>query len=255
MSSRNAKSSLVRLILSNLPKSMDNSLMKNSKMVRLFFLFICILSLPKIGFGQLEGVYNQRTFRGLCSSTFKLFPDSLYTHENGCEASSRFSIGRWKYLNDTILFSPFDKSNFTLIKNITQDLDSLKILRVVILDKNGVNITEKIGIVQLEEDTQYSLTLDSLGITRTDYIRNDGVLLISQFYKPFGDDAKIHIDRYNKIVITLNLTKELLQSSQSDWDKLNYKEYLITKDGFKANLPEWIFNSDIDKSQFFWIKQ
>lgn len=153
--------------------------------------------------------YIHESNGGLCSSSILVFRDSTYCSESGCEASSRFSFGRWKLDKDLITFTPTNPASFKLIDTIVKEKTANKNITVMVFDRDGNNITERITVAQLLKGRGiYPINLDSTKKSRTDIRRMDSHLILPGLKLTFRQNTEIELGEYNQIKIYLNIPSE-----------------------------------------------
>ncbi len=218
----------------------------------LFVVLVCNADL----IAQIRNTYDQRTNGGLCSSTYFTFQDSTFSFERGCEASSYFSLGHYTINTDTIIFIPWNDSNKVLVKSVEREKDSSKILKVKIVDINGINVSKKVVVAQKDgKGRYYSMTLDSTETYRYDFPRSNSILVLKHFERPFKNQSEVQWLDSNNIVITINLHGDLLQFPKSKWTDIADKKFLLDENGFHCILPDSILLEPELKDNFFWKRK
>lgn len=138
-----------------------------------------------------------------------VFSDSTYCNESGCEASSRFSFGRWKMEKDWIIFTPTRPSTFKLIDTIIRSGSEAKEISVKVFDSKGENITQRIVVGQyLKGIGYYPIKTDSTKNVRTDLRRKNCKLILPGLQNTFRQSTEIDPGDYTQIEIHLNIPSE-----------------------------------------------
>ena len=165
---------------------------------------------------------------GLCNQSLLLFKDSTYCSERGCEASSHFAFGKWTQKNNLIKLIPADPTRYGLISKIERQKTNDNKLVVVILDKDGNNITNEVYVGQyVAGKGLYPLVIDSLKTSRTDLIRENSTLLLTSLQRLFKQKIEITRDSSNYFKIYLTISRYWNFSGNSDWD--NDTEFSLIK--------------------------
>jgi hypothetical protein len=202
-------------------------------------IFLPILFTATHSFGQTSEWYSIEANGGLCSQSIVLFTDGTYNCERGCEASSHFSFGSWTQKKDTILFKEANSKKFKVIKDYTSKKTDNKNLSVKIFDNKGQNITDRISVGQyVKGKGTYNLDLDSTKTTRFDFKRDSGIIIIKSLQNLLGQRIEIQTDDSNYYEITLNVSKDWIYHSNSDWGGNGDFKLLKTKQGLSSLRPD-----------------
>jgi hypothetical protein len=167
---------------------------------------------------------------GLCNQSLILFSDSTYCSEAGCEASSRFSFGKWSQKKNIITFTPVNTSTFRFIEKVERDFTNSKNMAVILFDKYGNNITDKIVVGQyVEGKGMYSMELDSTNTKRTGIKRDKALLVITTLQRFTKQKLAVDMDSSSNYKIYLNVLGDWNFHKNSTWDnnetfRLNEKD-------------------------------
>lgn len=154
---------------------------------------------------------------GLCSSSLVLYSDSSYVFEHGCEASSHLSFGSWRQNKDSIYFTQQQREKIQVIKSVQSSVIPSDSIWVMLLDKDGINISEKISVgLDVKNRGSYLMSPDSSGSKLFVYKRK-GYLTLRTLNKLLNQRITIPIDSANNFIITLNLSSNWIWSKHADW--------------------------------------
>lgn len=177
-------------------------------------------------------IYSRQTNGGLCSKSFKLFSDSTFSSESGCEASSHIAFGIWSKKGNTIKLVPINLKLFSIIKNVETTVINSDSLFITILDKYGINISRLILVSQSRPDKRsYTLPFDSSRNCRSDRKIDSSALILTYFQRLFGKRSELNIGKSNNLVIHLNISIDNIWNSKADWD--NYESFELIQKGNK----------------------
>jgi hypothetical protein len=220
-------------------------------MARIFHLFlICTLLTFTNLYGQSNVDYEwylTESNGGLCNQSLLLFKDSSYCSESGCEASSYFSFGKWKQKNNVITLIPADPAKYNFIEKVESKTTNDNKLTVIVLDKAGNNITNKVLVGQyVEGKGMYPLSLDTSKAKRTDFKRNNSTIILTSLQRLFKQKIEIRTDSSNFYKIYLTIPEQWNFHENSVWEsngtfsltKKNDRLFTIVPDHFddKGNL-------------------
>lgn len=213
-------------------------------MKQLFSFFFLLLMLPcatlfaqqKNAFEAYHAAFNAV----LCTQSVKLFSDSTYSYETGCEASSHFSTGRWKMKKDTVLFFPVQPAGYRVIDTVIAGNTAGKKITVSVLDKAGVNITGRVVAQHYVKDIGfYDMPTDSALLTRSDVRRRNGAIVLKPLQRLFQQRLLIPVDSvHNQYTIRLNLSAQWNFQAYSAWTDLGGFKLLKRKDQLVSILPD-----------------
>lgn len=178
---------------------------------------------------------------GLCNSTFILFNDSTYCNESGCEASSRFSFGKWQQVKDNIQFIPSDPSIYNFISKVEKSKSDVDSIKFIICDRNGNNISDRVTLGLYVKDVgvfdmkHNEVALEWAGIKR----ENSSIQLLSFMYL-FKQTIEIPVsDSVNVYKVYLNFNDWNFQK-QSTWTKMSGFSLLKKKGKLVSPQPDTI---------------
>ncbi len=189
-------------------------LLLNMKQTLLILLLYCAF----LANAQSHETYETRNNGGLCPSTILLYANADYVYEYGCEAAPHLSFGTWTKKKDTIKFTPVNPASFAVIKDIKATTVAGDSIWLLLLDKDGVNMTAKISAgLDVSGRGAYMMSNDSSGTTKFVYKRSGGKLVLRTLGKLFGRRIELATDTANNFVITLNLSASWITSTHADW--------------------------------------
>lgn len=179
--------------------------------------------------------YLRESNGGLCNESLLLFNDHTYCSESGCEASSHFTFGSWSEKAGVIKLSQVDLKNYSFVVKIEKYRTDDKRIIVKVLDKDGVNISNKFEIGQFVERVgTYNFKFDTIKNNLFEFKRNaKSVLLLKTFAKTFNTKIEIPVDTFNYFVVTLNISKYWNFSRNSDWS--NIETMYLKRNGEKLS--------------------
>ncbi len=165
---------------------------------------------------------------GFCSTSILLRNDGTYKYESGCEASSHVSFGTWTQKKDTIKFKQIDTKEFKVINISPSTTTNSKILSVKIFDQYKKNITERIKVKQyVQGKGTYTMGLDSSKTSRTDFLRDSGIIIIESLEKLMNGTLGVQVDSFTNFEITLNIPSPLIYDIGSNFT--NIGDFLLLK--------------------------
>ncbi len=206
-------------------------------------------------FGQTSEWYLNQLNGGLCSQSIVLFDNGTYNCERGCEATSHFSFGNWAQKKDTIFFSETNHKKFKVIKGYNSKRVDSKNIAIKIFDIKGQNITDRISVGQyIRGKGTYNLDLDSTKTTRFDFKRDSAIIIIKSLQKLLEQRIEIQTDSSNYYEITLNISKDWIYHSNSDWGGNGDFKLLKTKQALTSLRPDSI-NDDGKLVKMIFIRQ
>ncbi len=188
-------------------------------MGKLLLLFLICLYISTNAFCQKavnHKFYITNYGSGLCNASIILFNDGTYRHESGCESSSYISYGKWTVKNDTVNFKPLNNRTFKVIDSIIAMQTPKDSISVTILDKNGINITNKISIgLHVPGIGIYLFEPDKTDTKKVVYKRSTGKIYLWTLSRIFQQDFEIPTDTANNFIIKLNFSTEWIYNSNS----------------------------------------
>jgi len=165
---------------------------------------------------------------GVCAASLYVYKDKTYCLERDCEGDSHLSIGHWEQIKDTIKFRPLNNKSFQPIQNIAMSKTSNKYIEVIVLDRNGINVTDKISVGQLVKGKGiYMMKSDSLKKIRTDFKRDSSKIVLKSLEKIFQQKLEVTSDTANSFIISLNISCDCFWSTHSDWG--GYGDFTLVK--------------------------
>ena len=194
---------------------------KPSNMFKVVFFSLISFLITSTLFCQSQSEYERYIAvnnGGVCAASLYMYNDRTNCLERDCEGNSHLSIGSWEKIKDSIKFHPIDNKNFRLIENITTSKTSEKFVKVIVLDRNGINVTDKVSVGQLVKGKGiFMMKLDSLEMTRTDFKRDSSKIVLKSLEKIFQQKLEIMPDSSNCFTISLNISCECFWSTHGDW--------------------------------------
>ena len=197
--------------------------------------------------------YSAESIGGLCSQTVRLFTDSTYCYESGCEASSHFSTGKWKMRKDTVLFFPVQPAGYRVIDTVVASRTADKKITVSLLDRAGMNITSRVVAMHYVKNIGfYDMPTDSAQLQRSDVRRRDDAIVLRPLQRLFQQRLVIPIDSlHNHYEIRLNLSALWLFQPASDWMDISGMKFLKRKEQLVAIRPDQIDEKGVLKPTVF----
>lgn len=184
--------------------------------------------------------YSVSSNGGLCSQTIRLFTDSTYCYESGCEASSHFSTGKWKMKKDTLLFFPIQPAGYRVIDTVIASRTVDKKITVSIVDRNGINITGRVVAMHYVKDIGfYDMPADSAQLQRSDVRRRNGAIVLRPLQRLFQQRLLIPVDSaHNHYEIRLHLSAQWNFQPASDWTDISGLKLLKRKEQLVSIRPD-----------------
>jgi hypothetical protein len=197
--------------------------------------------------------YSAESNGGLCSQSIRLFTDSTYCYESGCEASSHFSTGKWKMRKDTLLFFPVQPAGFRVIDTVVASRTADKKITVSLFDRAGINITSRVVTMHYVKDIGfYDMQIDSAQQQRSDVRRRNDAIVLRPLQRLFQQRLVIPIDSmHNHYEIRLNLSAQWLFQPASDWMDISGMKLLKRKEQLVAIRPDQIDEKNVLKPTVF----
>ncbi len=187
-------------------------------------------------------------YQGLCSTSIRLNNDGTYNYGSGCENSTNLSFGTWKQSKDTIKLKQFDTKDFKVLRILPSITEHSNRLSVKLFNQQGENITAKLRLVQyVQGKGEFTLSLDSLTQTKTDFIRDSGIIIIKALERLPKTDFGVVVGDYNNYEITINIPNDLVYKIGSNWINTGDFELLKRKN---ALLSTTIYPADGDAKPF-----
>ena len=181
-------------------------------------------------------------YQGFCSTSIRLNNDGTYNYGSGCENSTNLSFGTWTQSKDTIKLKQFDTKDFKILRILPSTTESSNRLSVKLFNQHGENITAKLRLVQyVQGKGEFTLSLDSLTQTKTDFIRDSGIIIIKALERLSKTDFGIVVGDYNNYEITINIPNDLVYKMGSNWIDTGDFELLKSKN---ALLSTTIYPAD-----------
>ena len=213
---------------------------RKMKILTSIFLLISLMTNAQEGIWKKYYINN-----GLCSESLKLYMDSTYFYETGCEERSYINIGRWTIFNDTIQLKPIDTLNFNCLMSITQNTNIYKdsiILRVIDINDQPIKGFDVIyvpstieyklindpGEYTFVEKNKKDITLKSIetddkGLAKLKGSESGSVLLVD-LTQIFGKNLVIKKELFksHSITIKLNLRQDAFLYHRIKWIDLKF---------------------------------
>ena len=156
---------------------------------------------------------------------------------------------------DTILFMPADLKEYKVIANVKTTKTSDKNITVILYDKQGINITERILATQYIKNLGfYDMDLDSSHTRRSDARRANGSIVLKALQRVFKQKIEIPVDSSTLYEVYLNLSAEWNFHGNSDWMDMSATRLLKRKDKLVSVRPDQIDEKGVLKPTEF-IKQ
>lgn len=197
--------------------------------------------------------YSAESNGGLCSQSIRLFTDSTYCYESGCEASSHFSTGKWKMRKDTLLFFPVQPAGYRVIDTVVASRTADKKITVSLFDRAGINITSRVVTMHYVKDIGfYDMQIDSAQQQRSDVRRRNDAIVLRPLQRLFQQRLVIPIDSmHNHYEIRLNLSAQWLFQPASDWTDISGMKLLKRKEQLVSTRPDQIDDKGILRPTIF----
>lgn len=184
--------------------------------MKYIFSFLSILFFD-IAQAQNVEVYQTDTTNSPCTTTIKLYSDNNFFYES-CGSSSRISFGKWVQKKDTIKLEPVNPKLFAVVKSVEATTIAGDSIWLVILDRDGNNMTAKISTgLEVAGRGSYLFSIDSGGNKKFVYKRSGSKIVFRTLNKLFGQHIEIPVDTANHFVITLNISSDWINSTHADW--------------------------------------
>lgn len=194
----------------------------------------------KTAVGQSSEFYVN--YQGFCSTSIRLNNDGTYNYGSGCENSTNFSFGTWTQSKDTIKLKQFNTKDFKILRILPSTTESSNRLSVKLFNQYGENITAKLRLVQyVKGKGEFTMSLDSLAQTKTDFIRDSGIIIIKNLERLPKTDFGVVVGDYNNYEITINIPNDLVYKIGSNWISTGDFELLKRKN---ALLSTTIYPAD-----------
>ncbi|MDQ6609702.1 MAG: hypothetical protein M3Y85_07765 [Bacteroidota bacterium] len=201
--------------------------MKNSFFTLLFAFLSSYL------FAQLPATYVAVSNNIPCPVSLTLYPDGVYLFKSGCDASPQISFGKWATKKDTVKLEPVDLKTYQVIKTVNASHVPGDSIWISILDKDDVNITNKISIgLEISGRGSYMFNSDSSGTQKFVYKRPGGKIALRTLNKLFNRNFELMADTANHFVVTLNLSGAWINSTHAGWNGFGPFAVLKRKEGF-----------------------
>lgn len=179
------------------------------------FLLTCCIFFSK---AQSHETYKTEQSGTACASTLKLYSNSTYAYQTGCETSPQFSFGKWTREKDLIKFTPVNPATFAVIKNVVATKILSDSVWLTVLDKDGANMTAKLSVgLEISGRGSYLFNNDASGEKKFVYKRSGGKIVFRTLNKLFGQRLELPIDTANNFVVTLNFSADWLNSTHAAW--------------------------------------
>lgn len=208
----------------------------------IFFLLILLLYCTSVNAqsSKYSDTYSAESNGGLCSQTIRLFTDSTYCYESGCEASSHFSTGKWKMRKDTLLFFPIQPAGYRVIDTVIASRTTDKKITVSIVDRTGINITGRVVAMHYVKDIGfYDMPPDSAQLQRSDVRRRNGAIVLRPLQRLFQQRLLIPVDSvHNHYEIRLHLSAQWNFQPASDWTDISGLKLLKRKEQLVSIRPD-----------------
>jgi hypothetical protein len=153
---------------------------------------------------------------GLCSASIDLFKDNRYIFERGCEEGSRMNYGYWELNKDTLTLVPLNNKLFDVIDTIVSIGDDTVIRSIKILDKHGIDISEKVWISFRTGDKELgSMEANELPIPfEKDEGGKIGLLTLERL---FGQKLEFPLTAADRYLVKLTISEDYIYSAYSHW--------------------------------------
>lgn len=219
----------------------------------LMIILCCKREGPYAQTAKLYETYTAESIGGLCSQTVRLFSDSTYCFERGCEASSHFSFGKWKQRKDTLLFFPVQPAGYRVIDTVIASRTNDKKISVSLFDRSGINITGRVLAMHYVKNIGfYDMPADSAKQVRTEVRRRDGAIVLKPLQRLFQQRLLVPVDSINNhYEIRLNLAAEWLFQPVSDWTDISGLKLLKRKEQLISLFPDQMDDKGIMKPSVF----
>jgi hypothetical protein len=195
----------------------------------------CFLSLTV--FSQSPEIYTA-TINNSCPSTITLYSNATYIFESGCEASAQISFGKCTTKKDSIKLVPVNPKTYPVIKNVSANKVPGDSIWVTILDKDDVNMTNKISTgLELSGKGSYMFSTDNTGTKKFVYKRPGGKIVLRTLNKLFNQHFEFTTDTANNFVITLNIPEDWIRSTHAGWGGFGSFTLLKRKDSLVTSTP------------------
>lgn len=225
---------------------------------KLVFIALILLAVTDL-FGQTKNNYEWFLLEknnGLCNHSLLLFDDSTYCSESGCEASSRFSFGKWGQKKNIITFTPANTSIFNFIQKVEREPANGKYVSVSLFDKKGNNITSKIVVGQyVEGKGMYSMELDSTYTKRIGLKHDNALLVLTTLQRFTKQKLAIDMDSSGVYKIYLNISGDWNFNKNSTWEGsqtfslIRNDNYLISKEPDRIDDSKLVYSKYIRQDQ------
>ncbi|MBN9295704.1 MAG: hypothetical protein J0I41_01780 [Filimonas sp.] len=209
----------------------------------LFLLVISISSLISAIAQAKKGykVYVNWGKEGLCNSTIVLFSDSTYCNESGCEASSRFSFGKWRQVKNNIQFTPSNPRTYNFISKVEKNRSDVDSIKVVICDRDGNNISDKVTLGLYVKDVGlFAMRWKEAEQEWSGIKRSNSVIQLLSFMYLFKQTIEIPMsDSANVYKVYLNFSHWNFRN-QSTWSNVNVFSLVKKKSKLVSPYPDVI---------------
>lgn len=204
-------------------------------------LFILIIFGFGTAYSQTKTIQEYEKKSGFCSQSLKLYADSTYLYETGCEGRSFVNFGKWSspkkgiidlYPRDTTTFIFVDK----VMESITQTADSTFLIKVI--DQYGQPI-KNFPMVVVSDAYDIENTISATGL----YIYRNKLTNEYEFFEPNHTDEQGIIFSAVKtsfhIIITFPHDKIVIKYENSKYNTVSIK-MALNREVFKYYDPKWI---------------
>lgn len=189
-------------------------------------------------YSQAPEIYTATTSSSSCPGTITLHPNATYIFESGCEASSQISFGKWTSKKDSVKLEPVDPKTYPVIKNVSANKVPGDSIWVTILDKDGVNMTNKISTgLELSGKGSYMFTTDNIGTKKFVYKRPGGKIVLRTLNKLFNQHFEFTTDTANNFIITLNIPEDWIRNTHAGWGGFGVFALFRRKEGLVSASP------------------
>lgn len=212
-------------------------------MIKSVLLIILTVSSFKKSHGQITDSvekYRSTIQRGLCNSSISLYHSGFYCFEGGCEGSSHISYGNWTIKNDTIHFTQLNNKEFHPIDTVFFSSYSSDSITVVILDKYGTNITNKISVgLYVQGAGVYPFRFDISNNMKKALKRPNGFITLITLNRIFQKDFDFATDTANDFIIKLNISADWIYSPNSRWGGFGDFDLIKNNDELVSFSPQF----------------
>lgn len=170
--------------------------------------------------------YIIETNGGLCSFGILLYPDGTYVYEHGCEGTSLINYGYWKQSGDTLSLQSRNNQNIDVIDTVITSGTATDSIRVRVLDKAGVDITENMTMHMLVTGKPSVPFDNSFSVPRATHKVKNGEVSLRTLARIFDREFNYAPGNAAELTIKLKIPEGWIFSEFSEWYNLTDKQYL-----------------------------